>query len=233
MPLAVTQSESRRTLSALRICRCGAEISGRSDARYCSGRCKQKAYRLRIKGLDELESLGPYPTVVIDPPWPAPGYASEPLGEYDSRKGFQKDFDYPLLTLPEIRALPIPELLDSDSLVFLWTINRFTRQAFEILDAWKLRYMFIMAWCKPGGPKPSQYPMYNMESILVARKGSPRFLSTTNFKTANNWPRPRRSSAKPEEFYELLRRVTPAPRLDIFARRRIQGFDSFGNEAPW
>ena len=31
-------------------------------------------------------------------------------------------------------------------------------------------------------------------------------------------------------FYELIRRVARRPRVDIFARRRHEGFDAFGNQ---
>ena len=44
-----------------------------------------------------------------------------------------------------------------------------------------------------------------------------------------NWPRGRHS-AKPEEFFVLVERVSPGPYLEMFARERRPGWDAFGNE---
>ena len=238
------------TPTALACAACGAPIGGgRADARYCSGACRQRAYRRRARGLPDLARMGRYNTVVIDPPWSAKGY---PTGYLDRARGpgrngppVHRDFDYPLMTVSEIAALPIPAVLERDSLVFLWTINRFIRAAFDVLDAWGLRFAFFMTWCKPHGPKPVGYPVYAAEYVLVAKRGKPAFLDTRDFSTVGRWEAPRNPApapgawgrqivacAKPEGFYDLLRRVTPAPRLDVFARRRIDGFIPWGNQAP-
>ena len=65
----------------------------------------------------------------------------------------------------------------------------------------------------------------------MASKGSPKLLSQVDFKVAFNAPT-RGHSVKPAEFYNTLARVTPAPRIDLFSRRLIPGFDVWGDEAP-
>jgi N6-adenosine-specific RNA methylase IME4 len=44
------------------------------------------------------------------------------------------------------------------------------------------------------------------------------------------WPRGKHS-AKPEAFLDLVEHVSPAPRLEMFARRQRLGWDTWGNEA--
>ena len=40
----------------------------------------------------------------------------------------------------------------------------------------------------------------------------------------------REHSRKPDEFYDLVRRASPGPRIDIFSREKRDGFDQYGHE---
>ena len=167
-----------------------------------------------------------YATVVIDPPWPInwqPAYSS---------KGGYKALPYKPMSLRDIAGLPMLGVCEKDAWVFLWTTQGFIPQAYEVLTAWGFRYRTMMVWGKPLGPRPVGMPQYNCEFILLASRGAPAFCDTKGFTTANFWRSKRNHSEKPEEFYELLRRVTPEPRLDMFARRQIEGFDAWGDQAP-
>lgn len=39
-------------------------------------------------------------------------------------------------------------------------------------------------------------------------------------------------SAKPAEFFSMVETVSPAPRLEMFARRPRAGWDLWGDQAP-
>ena len=74
-------------------------------------------------------------------------------------------------------------------------------------------------------------PKYNNEFVVYARKGPAAFIDTKAFMTCFDGKRADHS-AKPEEFYAMVRRATAGRRLDMFARRQIEGFESWGAEAP-
>ena len=86
-----------------------------------------------------------------------------------------------------------------------------------------------MVWHKNGGFQPFDLPQFNYEPIVYGRRGSPAFTTTKEFKLCNLWERSEHSR-KPKEFYELIKRVCPGPRIDIFSREKHDGFEQWGNE---
>ena len=174
-----------------------------------------------------LSGMGKYATVVVDPPWPHDFGAQR-----QSHIGYRyTQKPYESMSVDDIAMLDIPEVLADDALVFLWTVNKFLPISFDLVAQWGCAYSMTMTWVKPHGMKFPHLPMFNTEWCIIGRKGKISFRDTKGFATANYWPRGGHSE-KPEGFYDLLRRVTPGPRLDVFGRRRIAGFDSWGNEAP-
>ena len=42
--------------------------------------------------------------------------------------------------------------------------------------------------------------------------------------------KPRKHSQKPEEFFELIDPIVPRPAIELFARQKREGWDSWGDE---
>lgn len=99
-----------------------------------------------------------------------------------------------------------------------------------MLKKWGFKYVCTFVWQKPKGPQLFGLPQFNCEFVLYARKGSPMFLETKKFNVCFNAPCGKHSE-KPAEFYDMVRRVTGGKRLDMFGRRKIEGFESWGKEA--
>jgi len=175
-----------------------------------------------IKSKRIAEPDGKYDVVVIDPPWPM-----EKI-ERDCRPN-QHGFDYPTMSEDELSVFKIPAAADCH--LFLWTTHKFLPMALRLTDIWGFRYVCLFTWHKPGGFQPIGLPQYNSEFIIYARKGSPKFIDTKSFNTCFEAPRGAHSE-KPEFFYQTVARVSgECARIDMFSRREIEGFDSWGNEA--
>jgi N6-adenosine-specific RNA methylase IME4 len=191
-----------------------------------SGAIQEMRRRDVIKDLESIELReakaieGVYDVLVIDPPWPMQKIERDVAPN-------QVSFDYPTMTEEELCNLNIPTA--DNCHVWLWTTHKFLPMAFRLLESWGLKYVCTFVWHKPGGFQPFGLPQYNCEFALYARKGTPEFIDQKQFFTCFEATRGKHSE-KPEEFYQVVKRVTGGRRLDMFGRRQIDGFDSWGNE---
>jgi len=174
-----------------------------------------------VSAREAKELAGEYDVIVIDPPWPMEKIERDVTPE-------QVAFEYPTMQEAELAAMQMPAA--DDCHVWVWTTHKFLPMCLRLLEVWGLKYVCTFVWHKPGGFQPFGLPQYNCEFAVYARRGTPQFIDTKAFPVCFDAPRGKHSE-KPEAFYEVVRRVTAGRRIDIFNRRKIQGFDVWGKES--
>ena len=171
-----------------------------------------------------------YKTIVIDPPWQYGvwGKASIPR----SKNHIPKDepMHYDTMTIDEIKALPLIKYADSDCELYLWTTQKYLPIAFEVLKEWGWKYCQTLTWCKkPMGTGQGGVFCPTTEFLILGRLGKMPKVKRID----STWweiKRTMKHSQKPEFFQDMIETVSEPPRLEIFARRKREGWDVFGNE---
>ena len=161
-----------------------------------------------------------YKTIVIDPPWPI-----EPM----ILKKYQLSVPYETMTMRQIQRLPIEELADEDCGLFLWTTHTFLPYAFKLIEDWGFKYYCLLTWDKVSGL--SHQGIFRVtEFVVYAYKGKMNIKQKGKYIPALFKEPKAKHSTKPRVFDGLIRSCTPEPRLDMFARKKKEGFDSYGND---
>jgi len=197
----------------------GGELTSAGLLRVAQRHLQQQAPNPAI---DVAPPAGKFSTIVIDPPWPIRKILRQVRPAQDV-------LDYPTMSLDDIAALTVPDLMDMEGChVYLWTTHKFLPRALTILQGWGVRYQCLLTWVKPTGMTPYSW-MYNTEHVLFGRAGKLP-LDRLGLKLSFTAPVIRHSE-KPAIFYQRVRQASPAPRLEMFAREPHEGFVAWGNEA--
>jgi N6-adenosine-specific RNA methylase IME4 len=163
-----------------------------------------------------------YRTILMDPPWFERGGGKIQRGA---------DRHYPLLKTPEILVVilqsgvwrPAPDGCH----LYCWVTNNFLKDGIWLVEALGFRYITLLTWAKDRIGL-GQYFRGQTEQLIFGVKGR----LPAQVKTESTFIEARRGrhSAKPEESYEKIERVSPGPRLEMFARTQRPGWDTWGNE---
>lgn len=104
----------------------------------------------------------PYATIVADPPWGYEGMTAP------WRSTSQQD--YSLMSLAEIKALPVQNLATNNAHLYLWAVLPMMAEAYAVVDAWGFTPETVLTWCKPGPGLGGGF-RGNTEHLIVARRG--------------------------------------------------------------
>jgi len=167
-----------------------------------------------------------YQIIYADPPW---NYADQGC------QGTMADH-YRGMPLQDIKSLPIADITAKDAILFMWATFPFLKEALDVIEAWDFKYKSIgFLWVKLN--KNNMGAFYglgrwtrgNTEPCLLATKGKPRRVDSSVFQLLMT-PR-QRHSQKPEEIRtRIVQLMGDLTRIELFARRKVEGWDCWGNE---
>ena len=181
-----------------------------------------------------------YACVVADPPWAYENRAlprrgtklnSDGVARRTTQTASAANRVYPTMPTEDICALEVPAA-DAAHL-YLWVTNSHLigGDGFRVCRAWGFEPKQLITWVKTGGSLGlGNYFRNCTEHVVFATRGSLPVMRR-NMQNILHSPRGEHSE-KPDGLLWMAEQMTPGPRLEMFARRRRDGWDVWGNEAP-
>lgn len=168
-----------------------------------------------------------YKVILIDVPW---------LYRDKARAGKRGcEFQYPCLSMEDLRRLPMGILTEKDSVIFMWATFPMLNNALELIKCWGFKYVTGgFTWVKTNKDGSIFMGMgaagsrSNAEVCLMARKG--KGVKRVHKGIPNTQLHPRlKHSEKPKKFREDIEKLFgDVSRVEIFARDRALGWSSIG-----
>jgi N6-adenosine-specific RNA methylase IME4 len=167
-----------------------------------------------------------YKIIYADPPW---NYAD---------KGCQGTManHYKGMKIEDICNLPINQISDDNSILFLWVTYPMLKEGLKVIESWGFKYKSIaFQWIKLNKKGKGyfyglgRWTRGNTEPCLLATKGKPKRISPAVFQIIEA-PLTKHSAKPSEARNKIIKLVGNLPRIELFAREKTYGWDVWGNE---
>lgn len=173
-----------------------------------------------------------YRTIIADPPWEI----SRRMGA-GGRRARSTEVPYDFMSLDDIKGLPVAEWADDEAHLYLWATRKLFREgeAAAVARAWGFEPVSEIIWGLRN-PGMGGFNGNGHEPILLAARGGLAWPDNELPQGVEFWRQTylqgKVHSAKPEALLDYAEQWSPAPRLEMFARRaRLGGWDYWGNES--
>ena len=171
-----------------------------------------------------------YNIIYADPPWTFRTYSAKGAEKKSAKQ------HYALMSLNEIKTMPVEDIAADDCVLFLWATMPNLQEAFEVIRAWGFEYKTCaFTWVKRNKVSDSWFwglgywTRSNAELCLLATKGNPKRISCSVHSVCD--ARVMEHSRKPSEIRDrIVQLCGDLPRIELFARQRVNGWDCWGNE---
>lgn len=181
--------------------------------------------------VDIYNTNNSYGLILADPPWEQAKGGKKSVRP----KSSGKSLDYPTLSLNEIQEHIRQASSLGGEVLFLWTIDKYLFEAQKMAEELGYKLHARMIWDKITGIPAAFTVRYSHEYLLYMYKGKlPPIAESERGKIRTVFcERVKKHSQKPDISYQIINRLYPdMKKLELYARREIDGWDCWGDEVP-
>ena len=181
--------------------------------------------------IDIFNTENRYDLILADPPWKQSKGGKKSVRANSSGR----PLDYQVCTLEEIEEhlKAAVSLTGKNSILFLWTIDKYLFEAQEIAERLGYKLHARLIWNKVTGIPAAFTVRYGHEYLLYMYKGKLRPVALEERGKIHTvfTERVQRHSQKPEISFDIIERLYPTEKkIELYARRTRPGWDCWGNE---
>jgi N6-adenosine-specific RNA methylase IME4 len=200
------------------------------DVRAAIRAAKKEDYNTTVALAKPKELEGTYRILYADPPWKYVGLNQ--ADEYGHAERHYDCLDDEQLKKYKVGDRPVKDMMDKNSVLFLWVTSPLLERCFPVIEAWGFEYKSSFVWDKVKH-NMGHYNSVRHEMLLVCVKGSCKPDVPKLVDSVQSIERSAKHSEKPEEFRKIIEGLYDHGRkLELFRRGNApEGWDTDGNEA--